>query len=345
MSELLLVGSIPLETPKQVFETFGKPLGGHLASMPDGEVGLRRHWISRVHFQVFAIHPDIEVLRRPNPDAGVERLNPHDVSDSWRFRVRDGAQRIRFGEPGWRLGFARDAVTSFQIFSFLKEKRVLPPHLRFQVSIPMVNSAAPPRIFADATSCDKVRAGYAEALRAEIDKILEHIPHRDLAIQWDCATELQEAYKGELETQLPQVGISSRIPKTVRLGYHLCFGTLGGWPRFAPDDLSGAVRLANAYIAGSGRNVDWMHIPVLDRSDDAFFAPLGELKPGKTRVYLGMVHNMPGFKARLATARKFLKSFGVGAFCGFGRMPPKELPRVLKEHAEAARLLRLPRPR
>ena len=339
MNELLLVGSIPLETAKEVFQTFGKPLGEHLASLPDGEVGFRRHWISRVHFQVFAIHPDIEILQRPKPDNGVERLNPHDVSDSWRFKVREGASAIHFGEPGWRLGFARDAVNSYEIFASLKAKGVLPKHLRFQVSIPMVNSAAPQRIFADRASCEKVRAGYAEALRTELEKILKHIPHRQLAIQWDCAAELQEAYKGAIDEQVPQVGISKDIPEAVRLGYHLCFGTLGGWPRFAPDDLGAAVKLANAYLAASGRPVDWMHIPVLDRNDDAFFAPLAELKPGKTRVYLGMVHNMAGFKARLATAKKYLKDFGVGAFCGFGRMPPAEMPRVLEEHKDAVRFL------
>jgi hypothetical protein len=114
MKDLLLVGSVPLETAREVFETFGKPLGKHLASAcrtakwASGGTG-----ISRVHFQVFAIHPDIEVLQRPNPDNGVERLNPHDVSDSWRFKVREGVDRIRFGEPGWRLGFARDAVKSY----------------------------------------------------------------------------------------------------------------------------------------------------------------------------------------------------------------------------------------
>jgi hypothetical protein len=339
VGELLLVDSIPLDTAQEVFRAFGKPLGKHLASMPDGEVGLRRHWISRVHFQVFAIHPDIEVLQRPRPDDGVERLNPHEVSDSWRFRVREGVERIRFGEPGWRLGFARDAVNSYEIFSFLESKGVIARHLRFQVSIPMVNSAAPPRIFDDAASCEKVRAGYAEALRAEIDKLLEHIPHRALAIQWDCATELQEAYKGALDAQIPQVRISSSIPKQVKLGFHLCFGTLGGWPRFAPDDLGAAVKLANGFIAAAGRPVDWMHIPVLDRSDDAFFAPLQALEPGKTRVYLGMVHNMARFRERLATARKYLKRFGVGAFCGFGRMPPKELPRVLKDHKDAVKWL------
>ena len=339
MNELLLVGSIPLETVAAVFETFGRPLAPHLAALPDGEIGFRRHWISRVHFQVFAIHPDIEVIQQPRPDGGVERLIPHDVSDSWRFRVRGGVRAIRFGEPVWRLGFARDAVSSYALFSALKDKGVLPPQLRFQVSIPMVNSAAPPRIFAAEEDCRLVRAGYAEALSAELDKILEHIPARELAIQWDCSTELQEAYRGALDAQVPQVSISRNIPQEAALGFHLCFGTLGGWPRFAPDDLGQAVALANAYIETAGRRVDWMHIPVLDRHDDAFYAPLAKLRPQGARVYLGAVHNMERFSERLRTARKYLPEFGVAAYCGFGRMPSAEMPRVLQEHIRAMELL------
>ncbi|MFY9694762.1 MAG: hypothetical protein WBF24_05355 [Xanthobacteraceae bacterium] len=64
-SELLLVGSIPLDTPQDVLQTFGAPLGKYLFAMPDGEVGPRRHWISRVHYQVLAAHPEIEVVQRP----------------------------------------------------------------------------------------------------------------------------------------------------------------------------------------------------------------------------------------------------------------------------------------
>ena len=44
--QLLLVGSVPLDTPKEVFETFGAPLGRYLSAMPDGEVGPRRLEIS-----------------------------------------------------------------------------------------------------------------------------------------------------------------------------------------------------------------------------------------------------------------------------------------------------------
>ena len=80
MSEqLLLVGSIPLDTPQDVFETFGAPLGRFLSAVPDGEVGPRSHWISRIHYQVFAGHPEFDILAHPRPDNGVERLNPHDT--------------------------------------------------------------------------------------------------------------------------------------------------------------------------------------------------------------------------------------------------------------------------
>ena len=93
--------------------------------------------------------------------------------------------------------------------------------------------------------------------------------------------------------------------------------------------------LANAIIEGSGRRVDWMHIPLLDSTDDAFFAPLAKLRPGSTRIHLGAIHNMERFGARVAAARKYLPEFGVAAFCGFGRMPPADMPKVLAEHLKA----------
>ncbi|MEA2967353.1 MAG: hypothetical protein QOE78_614, partial [Alphaproteobacteria bacterium] len=266
MSEqLLLVGSIPLDTPQDVFETFGAPLGRLLSAVPDGEVGPRSHWISRIHYQVFAGHPELDILAHPRPDNGVERLNPHDNSDRWQFKVRDGVERVRFGDPGWRLGYARDAINSYFVFRTLKENGVLPRHLRFQVSMPMVNSALPPRVFPVEGDLDKIKPGFEAALRAELAKIVEKIPAKELAIQWDCATEVQDAYgaipqlprESMIERNVSQVrNLSPGIPEEVALGYHLCFGTLGGWPRFQPETLSETVRLANAFLEASGRRVD-----------------------------------------------------------------------------------------
>ena len=346
--QLHLVGSIPLDTPQEVFETFGAPLGKYLVSMPDGEVGPRRHWISRVHYQVLAAHPELEIVQRPAPDEnGVERQFPRNASDSWHFRVKDGVKEVRFGDPGWRLGYARDALNSFFVFRVMKERGVLPKHLRFQVSIPMVNSVLPPRIFPNQDDLAKIRPGYAAATRAEIATIIAKIPNDELALQWDCSTELQDAYggipghpiEGAIERNLDEVrALSPQIPGAVALGYHFCFGTLGGWPRFVPDDLGQAVKLANAFVAASGRRVDWIHVPVLDRSDDGFFAPLARLEPQGARVYLGAIHNMGTFAKRLAVARKFLPDFGLGAYCGFGRLPSSELSGVLADHIKAAEI-------
>jgi hypothetical protein len=344
-SSVLLVGSIPLDTVEEVFETFGATLGPSLVAMPDGEVGPRKHWISRVHYQVLAGHAELDAVRRPAPENGVERLNPRNAGDSWLFKVKDGVERVRFGDPGWRLGYARDAINSYFVFKTLRESGKLARHLRFQVSMPSVNSVLPPRIFPDPKDVAKIRPGYTDALAAEIVTIAQKIPATDLAIQWDCSTEVQDAYgavpglpsEGRIERNLEQFRrLSPLVPEQALLGYHFCFGTLGGWPRFAPADLSATVELANAVVEASGRRVDWIHLPVLPGVGESFFASLKDLRPRGAKVYLGVVHNMDGFKERVAMARKYLSDFGVAGYCGFGRIPPKDMPIVLQEHVRAS---------
>ena len=344
--DVLLVGSIPLDTPEQVFRAFGTPLGAALKTMPDGEVGPRRHWISRIHYEVLTGHPELETVRHPAPENGVERRNPRSADDSYLFKVKDGVETVRFGERGWRIGYARDAINSYFVFKTLRERHELPKHLRFQVSLASVVSALPPRIFPDPSDIAKVRTGFTEALAAEVETIVTHIPHDDLAIQWDCATEVQDCYGAVpgyssddvIERNVAQFRELNRaIPPAVQIGYHFCFGTLGGWPRFAPADLSATVALANATIEASGRRVDWIHIPVLPDATDAFLAPLKDLKPRGARVYLGIVHHMAGFEERIARARKYLPEFGLAAYCGFGRMPLSEMPAILNEHLQAIR--------
>ena len=345
--DLLLIGSIPLDTVREVFEMFGPPLAPFLVSMPDGEVGPRRHWISRVHYQVFAAHPELDVISRPRPeDNGVERQFPRDNLDRWEFRVKAGVERVRFGDPGWRLGFARDALNSYFVFQTMKEKGVLPKALKFQVSMPAANSVLAPRVFPTPGDIDKMRPGYQEALRAEIALIASKIPHDELLIQFDCSTEVQDvngAVPGfpednAIERNASQIGdVARSIPASVGVGIHLCYGTLGGWPRFQPKDLGRTVELGNAMIAGAGRRVDYLHIPLLDTLEEGFFAPLANVKPQGAKIYLGDVHNMERFDARMKLARKYMSDFGHAAFCGFGRIAPQELQRVLGEHVEAMR--------
>jgi hypothetical protein len=347
-NDLLLVGSIPLDTVEEVMRTFGAPLGRYLPAMPDGEVGERRSWVNRFSYQVFNGHSDLETLRRPPKKDGVEQLLPTKRGESWQFQVRPGVKRVRFGLPGLRLGYARDATNSYFIFRTLRDQGILPAEMRFQVSIPMVNSVIRPLYFPVPGDIDKVRPGFEEALAAEIELIVRRIPAKDLAIQWDLAHELSAVYgqpdnppsEALIETHVAPVRrLSALLPAEAALGFHFCFGTFGGWPAFAPADLGRAVELINASIAAAGRRTDWIHIPMLNRADETFYAPLARLDPGDARIYLGMIHSMHSFRERLAAARKFVPSFGLAAYCGFGRTPPEQLPQLLEDHLKAVELI------
>lgn len=334
--ELLLVGSVPLETAEEVFRAVSGPLGRYLAYMPDGEIGDRQYWIDGVAYRVLNGHPELETLQRPAPDAnGVESWRPLGLRDQFRFRVRPGVKEVRFGDPGWRLGYTRDAISSYFVFRQLKRDGVIPAHVRFQVCVPLTYSAIV-SFFPDPADHPRIIPGFTAALRAEVAKMVEKIPPDDLAIQWDLAVENryieavlardgEDAARREAEKLMaPAREVGAATPAQVALGYHSCFGTLDGWPSRQPKDLTGSVMLLNAAVEASGRRVDFLHMPTLGTAEDAFFAPLKDLKTGGARVYLGAIHHMhdeAGLRAQIRTARNYLDApFGMSAPCGFGRV-------------------------
>jgi hypothetical protein len=345
--ELLLIGSVPLDTVEEVMTKFGGALGRYLPALPDGEVGERRSWVNRLCYQLFNGHADLETLKRPQPEGGLEQLLPRNRADSWQFRVRPNVERVRFGNPGTRLGYARDAVASYFVFKTLREKGLLPAALRFQISIPMVNSVVRPLYFPEPRDLDRVRPGFEESLAAELDVIAQRIPATDLAIQWDMAWEIQAVSgaakdvprESDVATHVaPVARLSKHVSDGAQLGFHFCFGTFGGWPAFAPETLGPTIDLANAAIAAAGRRVAWAHIPVLNTIEEKFYAPLAGLDAKGADIYLGAIHSLSTLKARLDIARKYLPRFGLAAYCGFGRTPPGELPQILADHLEAVKL-------
>ena len=61
----------------------------------------------------------------------------------------------------------------------------------------------------------------------------------------------------------------------------------------------------------------------------------------ETEIALGLVHltgGIEGVKARLATARKYLRNFAIATESGFGRRKPDTISQLLRLHAEAAEL-------
>jgi len=263
------------------------------------------------------------------------------MHDQFQFRVRAGVAQVRFGDPGWRLGYTKDAVSSHFVFRQLQKEGVIPQGVRFQVCLPLTFSAIG-LFFPDPADHAKVAPGVTAASRAEIAKMVELIPPQELAIQWDLAVENRlvdtalaregaaaaEALAARLAA--PAADIAPAIPQEVALGYHGCFGTLSGWPSRQPPDLGGTVMLLNAAIAASGRRVDFLHLPTLGTADHAFFAPLERLRAPDAKVYLGAIHHLhdaDGQRRQLKAARRHLAEFGLAAPCGFGRAPERSASR------------------
>src|SRR5215469_5298228 len=66
--ELMLVGSVPLETPDEVFRTCGQAIGHHVPALPDGETDERIWWVNMLAYRVFHGHPEIRTVKRPPPE-------------------------------------------------------------------------------------------------------------------------------------------------------------------------------------------------------------------------------------------------------------------------------------
>jgi hypothetical protein len=345
--ELLLVGSIPLDTSEQVFNAFAPALGDWLAYLPDGEVGDRRYWIDGIAYRVLNGHPEIETLQRPAPDAdGVEQWRPRGIHDQFRFRVKPGVDRVRFGDPGWRLLYTRDAINSYFVFRRLKQDGIIPGHVRFQVCMPLTYSAVG-SFFPDPEDLKKVVPGMTAALKAETAEIVRHIPAAELTIQWDLAIEnriievalaehgIDAARDAAKRIAEPLDEICEIIPPEVALGHHACFGTLNGWPSRQPADMTGNTVMLNAVCAAGGHKVDFIHFPTIASADDDYFRPFEDLDSGDARVYVGAIHHMhgDGMRRQLEAIRAYIPDFGLAAPCGFGRAPERP-GRLLSEQGD-----------
>jgi methionine synthase II (cobalamin-independent) len=190
----------------------------------------------------------------------------------------------------------------------------------------------------------------------EVDRICAAIPQKDLSIQWDVAVEttmiergVPAAIGGDMfdrwRDEVAEMG--HRVPRDVWLGYHICYGDFNHRHGVEPKDLSVSVRMLNEAVARAARPVDLVHVAVpIDRSDEAYFAPLRDLRVGDARIFLGLVHyhdGVDGTLKRARTARKFVKDFGIATECGFGRRQPETLTELLRIHRTAAdRVAELP---
>jgi len=346
--EILMVGSVPLASAEEVLRMCGEHVGPYVSCLPDGEFGPRTLWIGYLARHVYDGHPDIETVQRlPESRA----WSAPEKSSKWRFRLKPGVKQPRF-----ETGYADFAMQSYSTFERLRDANVIPKRVRFQVCLPSTASAFI-TFFEEPADWPAMTAAYEDAFRRDVDRILERVPADDLAIQIDICPELRDILNALPwspprdtkfdETVAAVARLSALVPDAALLGLHWCYGTLGGWPMVRIENLDLCTRLTNAAIGRIGRQVDYVHLPVLRHVGDDYFAALRDLDVGETKVYLGLIHHtdgVAGFRERIAIARRHLKAdFGVASVCGYGRLSADDTRTAFEVHRVAGAELRAAR--
>lgn len=354
---VLLVGSVPFDSVEEVLETCAGTLGAHAFALPDGEIGERLTWILALPSLCYSRNPDFDPIRVVPPD----RVKSPPSHDPELVKATRSTYRLKPGvrETALELPYASEAIRSYGIFEKLRTAGNIAPGIRFQVSLPCTVDATK-GFFPDPADHPVVMRAYERAIQGEIREMLRNIPAADLTIQWDFCIEILEIL-GARERHLDSVGgaplplsseelfgkytskdylapMTEAIPDDVPIGYHLCYGTWGGWPMTEVEDIGLCVRLANSLAANTPRRVDFFHLPVMRDADEAFFRPLRDLEIGDARVFLGLelADGVDEMIRRAETARKFLPDFGVAHYCGYGRETPDRVRELLTDIAAGA---------
>ena len=337
MRDVHLVGSVPLASARDVFVLLSEHLGPLLKRVPDGETGARAGWVAGQYRRVLAGHPAFEPA--PVAQGRYQALPP--------LRVRPGFDKSALKFPS--LGYAHDVIhDSYPVFLEMRATGEIHPHQRMLVPLP--TPIATVAGFVVPEDQIAVEPAYERALLREVAEIESAIPPADLAFQWDVAREfmLVENLRpspyadlwGGLGERLARY--AAGIPHGAEVGFHLCYGNQGQRHFIEPRDSGNLVRVANLIAARVDRRVAFVHMPVpRDRDDDAYFAPMADLKlPADTDLALGLLHiedGVEGARRRINAASRYRRDFGVAAECGLGGRPKEQVTRIIELHSAVAR--------
>ena len=339
-----LVGSVPLSDAETVFRTVSASIGPHLKRITDGETGERGRWIW-FQREMLMEHPDMEV-DNDTPMFAVYQWDGQLLRETPYLRFKDGVDPARVT---FHTGYAAAALESYGLYSRLRSEGVIGADTLFQVSLPTPMATA--YMYVSPSTRDAYIPAYERALAAALEEVLASVPHDRISIQWDVCQEVllfedyfshrPEDYKDQVFDELARLG--ARVPGSVDMGYHLCYGSPRDEHLIMPKDMGILVEMTNGLCDKLDRRLDFIHMPVpQDRSDSAYFQPLSDLRlPTGCEPILGLVHfdDEAGDKARIDTARSFLPSFGVATECGWGRTDPARVPGLLESHRRAVEYL------
>lgn len=326
-----LVGSVPLETPPQVFELVASTIGRSVRSVPDGEVGERKSFVQwqRIHIPANVRKPMFEgtpAEGRPPVSLTLDDIKP-----------------LRYDDA---------AISSYKTFKQMRDSGSFAPTTRFQVCLPTPNSVV--RSLVDTAYCAQVEPLYETRLIEALHKIQAEIPPKDLTIQWDMPIEMAmlELERGNLTEPFfldffqpyfnpVRQGIMDRFKRLAShvhpdalMGYHMCYGNYKQKHWLEPKNVDLLVSVANELAAEVApiHSIDFFHMPVpKDRADVEYLQPLKDAKFGPATLVLGLLHgfDLDGTRTRIQTAKQVWgKPFGITTECGMTNKPHEYLGSV-----------------
>src|ERR1700743_497184 len=105
-SELLLVGSLPADSPESAFRAGAGLFGDLVFALPDGETGPRAAWVGYERERLARPNPDVVVVEETESPTG----RPRHAYETPVFAIRPGVEELHFAS--WpRID---DAIASYR---------------------------------------------------------------------------------------------------------------------------------------------------------------------------------------------------------------------------------------
>jgi hypothetical protein len=338
-------GSVNLPDTETVMREISTRIPAGVRRMTDGETDDRNYWIS---FQVgkFEQMPEFERV-----SSGRAYETEADAPEMPRLRLAEGASAETIDWPN--LGYADEYTKSFATFDRLQEEGTIPAGVRMQLQYPTPLASVAGTIAPE--DLPAVAPAYEQALFADLDTLLERLPHDRIAVQWDIAVEMG-ALEGAMGVAMSMDQIApgiarclERVPDDVPAGLHLCYGDYGHQHWKQPESLQMQVDLSNAVISASRRRLDFVSFTVpQDRDDSGYFEPLRGLSAGSdTELNFALVPYHPAAQASGTTERQVehidtalaastagAREWGICTECGMGRVDAGDVPELLDLHSK-----------
>jgi methionine synthase II (cobalamin-independent) len=339
LNDVLMIGSVPGTGPSEVFSRLLAALPGRLQAIPDGETGERINYVGWQLQRFPPVAQRNELGGTPLPELGPPTFSLEDIKPT---------------------AYDEVALSSYADFTRLRQQKLIPPGVRFQIGLPSPYNVLKAHLKPEAANA--IEPLYEQRMAESIDRIVANFPHDDFVIQWDLCFEIMalEFEQGRLTDKWHQpyfhysgsvlqslvdriVRLCKRMPDDVNMAFHLCYGDLRHKHFIEPEDTSLLVDFANALLSHEaiGPRTRWIHLPVpKERSDGQYFAPLAGLKLNMSGsgskpplLYLGLVHanDEAGTRKRIETAQSSIPfAFGIATECGLGRTPDGEIDGILQ---------------